>query len=95
MGLVRRPKEEGGLGFESEVSKNISLVRKWMWRFSLELDSLWHRVIKSKFGNLRNRWMLWLILIFPILVLGSSSPRYLLNSFLGQFPMVNGDMVWF
>ena len=34
------PKKEGVLGLGNLVSKNIALVAKWLWRFSLELHSL-------------------------------------------------------
>ena len=30
-------------------SENISLVGKWIWRFPLDSNSLWHKIIKSKF----------------------------------------------
>lgn len=50
------PKEEGGLGLGHVVFKNTSLLRKWLWWFPLEPNSLWHKVIKSKYGLQRNRW---------------------------------------
>lgn len=52
--LVRRPKEEGGLGLGNIEAKNLSLLGKWLWRYLLEADSLWHKVIKSKFGSPRD-----------------------------------------
>ena len=38
------------------VSKNIALVAKWLWEFPMELGSLWHKVIKSKYGLQSNGW---------------------------------------
>ena len=49
-------KEDGGLGLGNLVAKNISLVAKWHWRFPLETTSLWHRVIRSKYGVQQNGW---------------------------------------
>lgn len=54
--LVRKPNKEGGLGFGNMASKNISLVGKWLWRYPLQPDSLWHMVIKSKFGSHKSSW---------------------------------------
>lgn len=53
---VCRPIEEGGIGLGNVVSKNLSLLGKWLWRFPMEPDSIWHKVIKSKYGTNRNRW---------------------------------------
>lgn len=54
--LVRKPKEEGGLGLGNLISKNFSLLGKWLWRFPLEPESLWHKVIFSIRGFEHNRW---------------------------------------
>lgn len=40
-----RSSRDGGLGF------NIALVSKWVWRFLIEKESLWKRVIISRHGN--------------------------------------------
>ena len=34
--MSSNPKKEGGLGLDNLVSKNITLVAKWLWRFPLE-----------------------------------------------------------
>ncbi|XP_030509342.2 uncharacterized protein LOC115724026 [Cannabis sativa] len=39
-----RPRDEGGLPM------------KWLWRFSLERNSLWHRVVVSRIGRTDNFW---------------------------------------
>ena len=52
-GFCCKPKEEGGVGLGNLVS---SLVGKWLWRFPLEPDSLWHKMIKSKYGLHLNGW---------------------------------------
>lgn len=47
--LVCRPKVEGGFALGNVVSKNISMLGKWLWRYPLESYSLWHKVIRSKY----------------------------------------------
>ncbi|XP_028121753.1 uncharacterized protein LOC114318966 [Camellia sinensis] len=47
---VSLPKEKGGLAIGNIVARNIALLGKWLWRFSIESDSLWCSVIKSKYG---------------------------------------------
>ncbi|KAK3197988.1 hypothetical protein Dsin_021403 [Dipteronia sinensis] len=46
--LIRRI--EGGLGLVSVFHKNISLLAKWVWRFSTEEAPLWKKVICSKYS---------------------------------------------
>ncbi|GJY51581.1 RNA-directed DNA polymerase, eukaryota, reverse transcriptase zinc-binding domain protein [Tanacetum coccineum] len=41
----------GGLSVGSLLSKNLSLLGKWKWRFLSETDSLWRKVIISFYGN--------------------------------------------
>ena len=43
-------KEEGGAGLGRIQERNTALLAKWLWRFPLERNALWHKVIKSKFG---------------------------------------------
>lgn len=54
--VVSRSKHQGGLAVGNIVKKNIALTSKWLWRFPLESESLWHVVIKSKYGVLAKRW---------------------------------------
>ena len=51
-----RHKKEGRLGLSNLVSKNITLVAKWLFRFPLEPHSSWHQVIRSKYGLDKNGW---------------------------------------
>jgi len=53
---VIRAKEEGRLGFSSLRERNDALIVKWLWRFPLEPNSLWHKVIKSKYSIDSNGW---------------------------------------
>ena len=53
---VSWPRGEGGFGLGNVVLKDISLVWKWLWRFPLEPNSLWHRVVKSKYGLQQKGW---------------------------------------
>ena len=53
---ISRPKEKGGLGIGNLRSKNKALLFKWLWRFPKERETLWAKIIKSKFGLHSNRW---------------------------------------
>ncbi|KAK9951574.1 hypothetical protein M0R45_007012 [Rubus argutus] len=54
--LVSKSKAKGGLEIGNLVLKNSSLLGKWLWRFPIEKESLWHCVIKSKYGYQANGW---------------------------------------
>ena len=43
--------EKGGLGLRRFSILNKALMCKWCWRFANERDSLWRKVICSKFGE--------------------------------------------
>lgn len=43
--------ESGGLGIGNLRFKNEALLAKWLWRFSLEPNALWRRIIMSKYGS--------------------------------------------
>lgn len=47
---VCRPKLLGGLGIGHIKEINLVLIGKWHWRFSTELDNLWHSTILGKYG---------------------------------------------
>ena len=53
---VIRAKDKGGLGIGRLKERNKALLFKWLWRFPLEQDEVWTRVIKSKYGQHSNRW---------------------------------------
>ena len=42
--------DKGGLGIGNLEKRNKALVMKWLWRLPKEGQSLWYKVIKSKFG---------------------------------------------
>lgn len=51
---VCKPKELGGLEIENIAKRNKEFIMKWLWRFPLERNSLWHKVIKSKYSLSEN-----------------------------------------
>jgi hypothetical protein len=50
------PKVKGGLGVRSLVLFNKALLGKWLWRFGLEENNLWRRVLVEKFGVELGGW---------------------------------------
>lgn len=50
------PKEQGGLGVGCLKDMNMTLLSKWIWRFSMEAGSLWHSIIASKYDYHSNGW---------------------------------------
>ncbi|KAM7481594.1 hypothetical protein LguiB_006177 [Lonicera macranthoides] len=53
---VTKSKKMGGLGIGSIINRNDALLGKWIWRFSLEQNSFWHSIIRSKYSIQTNRW---------------------------------------
>ena len=49
-------KKKEGLGLCRFSILNKALMRKWCWRFANERDSLWRKVIRSKFGEDYGGW---------------------------------------
>ena len=49
---VCKPMQVGGLGIRLLRSFNTALLGKWLWRYGLETDALWKRVIEAKYGNI-------------------------------------------
>lgn len=43
-------RNKGGLAIGNVVAGNSAILSKWLWRFPLESESLWHSIIKSKYG---------------------------------------------
>lgn len=54
--VVGSSKTKGGLGVTPLKARNAALCAKWLWRFTNEPNSLWHRVIKSIYGMSYNGW---------------------------------------
>ena len=50
---VTKSKEEGGLGIQSSKGRNQALLAKLNWRFQLEKDALWVKVLNSKYCSFR------------------------------------------
>ncbi|XP_071693604.1 uncharacterized protein [Rutidosis leptorrhynchoides] len=42
---------EGGLNIGSLISKNLALLGKWWWRFKLNQNSFWAKIISSIYGS--------------------------------------------
>ena len=45
------PKANGGLGIRKLTTFNKVLLGKWLWRFGVEENRLWRRVVALKFGE--------------------------------------------
>ena len=56
--MVFRSKDKRGHSVGDLKARNLALVGKWLWRFPLEQNSLWHTVMKSKYGLQSNDGML-------------------------------------
>ncbi|RVX13715.1 Actin-related protein 5 [Vitis vinifera] len=46
----------GGLGLRYLKDFNHALLGKWLWRFPIERESLWRKVIVGKFGEVQGGW---------------------------------------
>lgn len=46
--------ENGGLGIRRIKLHNKALLSKWLWRFGMERDSLWRKVVVARFGEESN-----------------------------------------
>ncbi|RVW27828.1 Transposon TX1 uncharacterized 149 kDa protein [Vitis vinifera] len=53
---ICKDKKYGGLGLRHLKEFNHALLGKWLWRFSLERESLWRKVIVGKFGEGEGGW---------------------------------------
>ncbi|KAH9734302.1 reverse transcriptase domain-containing protein [Citrus sinensis] len=45
--VVSQPQSKGGLGLGNIINRNKALLGKWLWRFPLEVNSLWYCVLKT------------------------------------------------
>ena len=64
--------KNGGLGIRCLRRFNFAILAKWLWRYSLENDALWRRVIRAKYGNEWGGWCTNLCLGHMVFVCGSS-----------------------
>jgi hypothetical protein len=46
-------KASGGLGVRNLVMFNKALMGKWLWRYAMERDALWRKVVDVKYGSMR------------------------------------------
>ena len=48
--LLSMPKSLGGLSIGNLLHRNVALLFKWMWRYFNNPDSLWRKIIQSKYN---------------------------------------------
>ena len=46
----------GGLAIRNLWRFNQALLSKWLWRFGLDWDALWRRVVEAKYGSVWGGW---------------------------------------
>ena len=46
------PVQYGGSGVHNVVFFNMSLLGKWLWRYAMERNALWRRIIEAKYGSM-------------------------------------------
>ena len=54
--VICKDKKHGGLGLRHLERFNQALLGKWPWRFPLERESFWRKVIVEKFGGVDGGW---------------------------------------
>lgn len=47
--IICRPKDQAGLGIENLEIKNKCLLRKWLFRLSVETDNMWAQILRNKY----------------------------------------------
>ncbi len=50
------PIQGGGLGVKNLRRFNQVLMGKWLWRYGMERDDFWQKVVEKKYGNLWGGW---------------------------------------
>uniref|UniRef100_A0A2N9I916 Reverse transcriptase domain-containing protein n=1 Tax=Fagus sylvatica TaxID=28930 RepID=A0A2N9I916_FAGSY len=53
----KEPYSNGGLAIKNLRQFNETLLGKWLWRFGVERDALWRRVVMEKYGSMEGGWM--------------------------------------
>ena len=46
---ICQPKNSGGLGIQKIKEKNIAFLGKWWWKFQIDRNKKWHRLVSSKY----------------------------------------------
>ncbi|TYI38301.1 hypothetical protein ES332_A02G016800v1 [Gossypium tomentosum] len=54
--IVCKPKVMGGAGVVNLGIKNRALLAKWSWRFAIEKEAMWRKVILAKYESKVQRW---------------------------------------
>ncbi|KAJ9689585.1 hypothetical protein PVL29_014989 [Vitis rotundifolia] len=54
--VICKDKRHGGLGLRHLKDFNHALLGKWLWKFPIERESFWRRVIVGKFGEVDGGW---------------------------------------
>jgi hypothetical protein len=55
--LICSPYINGGLAIKNVRLFNEALLGKWLWRYGLEREALWRKVIREKYGSMEGGWM--------------------------------------
>ena len=55
--MVCNPYSHGGLAIKNLRRFNEALLGKWLWRFGVDRDAFWRKVIMVKYGSLDSGWM--------------------------------------
>ena len=87
---VCRPLQVGGLGIRQLGNFNSALLGKWLWRYGMETDALWRRVIEAKYGNIWGGWCTKKV-TSPY---GVSLWRYIRSGWLNFSELLVYEMVW-
>ncbi|RVW40733.1 putative ribonuclease H protein [Vitis vinifera] len=54
--VICKDKRHGGLGLRYLKDFNHALLEKWLWRFPIERENFFRRVIVGKFGEVQGGW---------------------------------------
>ncbi|RVX05614.1 putative ribonuclease H protein [Vitis vinifera] len=54
--VICAAKKYGGLGIRSRAIFNKALLKKWLWRFANENESLWKQIISRKYNLKEGGW---------------------------------------
>lgn len=55
--FICRKKKNGGLGVKNLKAMNNALLTKWLWRFDVESEALWRRIVEEKYGVSDVEWL--------------------------------------
>uniref|UniRef100_A0A2N9E7V6 Reverse transcriptase domain-containing protein n=1 Tax=Fagus sylvatica TaxID=28930 RepID=A0A2N9E7V6_FAGSY len=55
--MVCSPYSHGGLAIKNLMRFNEALLGKWLWRFGVEREAFWRKIIMVKYGSLEGGWV--------------------------------------